>query len=73
MANRYVNSNGELTNMENNPIMLRPVDVAAMKAGTVPDVLNGAAIGTLAFAAGYADMWQLDTDGVTWVPLGGGE
>lgn len=73
MANRYVNSNGELANMENNPIMLRASDVAAMKAGTVPDALKGAAIGTMAFSAGYADMWQLDTDGVTWVPLGGGE
>ena len=72
MANRYVNGNGELTNMENNPIMLRPDDATALESGTVPDALKGVAIGTMAYTAGYKKGWQLDTDGETWVQFVGG-
>ena len=72
MANRYVNGNSELANMENNPIMLRPDDATALESGTVPDALKGVAIGTMAYTAGYKKGWQLDTDGETWVQFVGG-
>lgn len=35
--------------------------------------LTGLQPGSIAFTAGYAAVWQLDTDGTTWVQMVGGE
>ena len=31
--------------------------------------ITGAAPGSMAYTAGFKHMWQLDTDGTTWVPI----
>lgn len=72
MYGLYENSNGELANSQPESIMITDESAAALVGGTVPSVLEGAQVGTIAYTPGCEKAWQLGPDGETWKQFIGG-
>ena len=72
MYGLYENKDGELANSRPEPIMITGESASALAAGTTPDVLADAKVGTVAYTAGWEKAWQLGPDGETWKQFIGG-
>lgn len=72
-VNLYINANGEMANTEPIPVLIGENEADSLADGAVPECLQNAPVGTVAYTAGCTKAWQLGTDGETWVQFIGGE
>lgn len=72
MYGLYENGDGELANCQPESILITEDSASALEGGTVPNVLKGAQVGTIAYTSGCEKAWQLGPDGETWKQFIGG-